>query len=42
MGGLARGTSGSSQAIFYKTLLSWASDVTGSYALGVKFTLSAP
>lgn len=36
------GTSGSSQAIFYKTLLSWASDVTGSYALGVKFTLSAP
>jgi hypothetical protein len=36
------GTSGTSQGIFYKTLLSYANDVAGSYALGVKFTLSAP
>ena len=36
------GTSGSSQQIFYKTLLSFANDRTGSYALDVKFTLSAP
>jgi hypothetical protein len=36
------GTSGTSQGIFYKTLLSYGADVTGSYALGVKFTLSAP
>ena len=36
------GTSGSSQQIFYRTLLSYTNDVTGSYALDVKFTLSAP
>jgi len=36
------GTAGSSQQIFYKTLLSYTNDVTGSYALDVKFTLSAP
>jgi hypothetical protein len=36
------GTAGSSQQIFYRTLLSYANDVTGSYALDVKFTLSAP
>lgn len=36
------GTAGTSQGIFYKTLLSYTADVTGSYALGVKFTLSAP
>ena len=35
-------TAGTSQGIFYKTLLSYLSDVTGSYALGVRFTLSAP
>ena len=36
------GTSGSSQQIFYKTLLSYVSDVAGSYALNVKFTVSGP
>ncbi|HEV8149848.1 MAG TPA: hypothetical protein VGP61_06645 [Gemmatimonadales bacterium] len=36
------GTAGSAQQIFYKTLLSYTNDVTGSYALDVKFTLSAP
>ena len=36
------GTAGSSQQIFYRTLLSYGNDITGSYALDVKFTLSAP
>ena len=36
------GTGGSSQAIFFRTLWSWASDVAGSYSLTINFTLAAP
>ena len=41
---LASGASGgsASQAIYFRTLWSWASDVAGSYSLVVNFTLAAP
>ncbi|HEX9563304.1 MAG TPA: hypothetical protein VF981_05005 [Gemmatimonadaceae bacterium] len=36
------GTAGTSQAIFFRTLWSWASDVAGAYSLAINFTLAAP
>lgn len=36
------GTSGTSQAIFFRTTWSWASDVAGQYSLAINFTLAAP
>ena len=39
---LATGTAGTSQQIFFKTLWSWATDVSGTYSLVVNFTLAAP
>ncbi len=36
------GTASASQAIFFRTLWSWASDVPGSYSLVINFTLAAP
>jgi hypothetical protein len=38
----ASGTGSASQAIYFRTLWSWASDVAGSYGLVVNFTLAAP
>lgn len=38
----ASGTGSASQAIFFRTLWSWASDVAGSYSLVINFTLAAP
>jgi len=38
----ATGTGNASQAIFFRTLWSWATDVSGSYSLVVNFTLAAP
>jgi hypothetical protein len=36
------GTAGTNQAIFFRTLWSWASDVPGAYDLTINFTLAAP
>jgi hypothetical protein len=36
------GTGNASQAIFFRTLWAWASDVPGSYSLVINFTLAAP
>jgi hypothetical protein len=38
----ASGTGSASQAIYFRTLWSWANDVAGSYSLVVNFTLAAP
>ena len=38
----ATGTGNASQAIFLRTLWSWATDVPGSYDLVINFTLAAP
>jgi hypothetical protein len=38
----ATGTGSTSQAIFFRTLWSWASDVPGSYSLVINFTVAAP
>ena len=38
----ATGTGSASQAIFFRTLWSWASDVPGSYSLVINVTLAAP
>jgi hypothetical protein len=38
----ATGTGSASQAIFFRTLWSWATDVPGSYSLIINFTLAAP
>jgi hypothetical protein len=38
----ATGTGSASQALFFRTLWSWASDVPGSYGLVINFTLAAP
>jgi hypothetical protein len=38
----ATGTGSASQPIFFRTLWSWASDVSGTYSLVVNFTLAAP
>jgi hypothetical protein len=38
----ATGTGSASQAIFFRTLWSWATDVAGSYDLVINFTLAAP
>ena len=38
----ANGTGNASQAIFFRTLWSWATDVAGAYSLVVNFTLAAP
>ena len=36
------GTGNASQAIFFRTMWAWASDVPGSYSLVINFTLAAP
>lgn len=38
----SNGTGNASQAIFFRTLWSWTSDVPGSYGLVINFTLAAP
>jgi len=38
----ATGTGNASQALFLRTLWSWATDVPGSYDLVINFTLAAP
>ncbi len=38
----ATGTGSASQALFFRTLWSWASDVPGSYSLVINVTLAAP
>ena len=38
----ATGTGSASQAIFFRTLWSYATDVPGTYSLVVNFTLAAP
>jgi hypothetical protein len=38
----ASGTGNASQAIFFRTLWSWATDVPGTYDLVINFTLAAP
>ena len=38
----ATGTGSASQAIFFRTLWSWASDVPGAYSLVINVTLAAP
>ena len=38
----ANGTGNASQAIFFRTMWAWASDVPGSYSLVINFTLAAP
>jgi hypothetical protein len=38
----ASGTGNATQAIYFRTLWLWASDVAGSYSLVVNFTLAAP
>ena len=36
------GTAGTAQAIFFRTLVTYAADPPGSYSLTVRYTLSAP
>ncbi len=38
----ANGTGNASQAIFFRTMWAWDSDVPGSYSLVINFTLAAP